>query len=442
MTLTQAVTDLGILGLFLVAGYAIRQIVPVFRKLYIPVPVLAGTLSLLLGPQVGGIIELPASFAEYSTALGGLVFTALVWGVTINLDRVKSYLDYTLIEFSVTWWQALLGSLVAYACISIWTDMPQGWGLMAPFSFLSGHPSAASMGAMFDSYGILGTTDIGMVLSTVGLLAAILLGTVFVNIGIRKNHAVFVKPGQKGEKLSPSLIPEDKQTPVGMTKIEPAALDNLLFQLAVILCVQWFGDQLLHYLGMVNSIIASLPTMIGGVIGSLILWPVARKTRLDRFVDIKSVKTIGNLSVDIMITGAIATLNLAFAAKYWIPMVIISVVCIGFTAAYVFFMCYKCTKEFWFEKACFIYGMATGVVATGFAVHRMLDPEGKSPVPEIQGVASGLQSPITFPLYTVFVLMAVNKPGMEAVVSGIMAVVLTAAIWIFFRKGVKVEAGR
>lgn len=442
MTLTQAVGDLEVLGLLLLAGYIIRQVVPVFRKLYIPVPVLAGTLALLLGPQCIGVVELPQSFAEYSTALGGIVFTALVWGVTINVSRVKSYLDYTLIEFGVVWWQAFLGSVVAYLCIRVWTDMPRGWGLMAPFSFLSGHPSAASMGAMFDSYGIYGTTDIGMVLSTIGLLAAVLLGTVFVNIGIRKNSAVFVKPGQTGESMGPSLLPVDKQTSIGITKIEPAALDNLLFQFAIILCVQWFGDQLLHYFGMVNSIIASLPAMIGGIVGSLILWPVARKTNLDRFVDVKSVKTIGNLSVDMMITGAIATLDLDFAAKYWIPIAIISVVCVGFSAMYVFFMMYKCTKDFWFEKACFMYGMCTGVVATGFAVHRMVDPDGKSPVPEVQGVASGLLSPVTFPLYTVFVLMAVNKPGMEAVVSGIAAVGITLVVWIFFRKGVKLERGR
>ena len=105
-------------------------------------------------------------------------------------------------------------------------------------------------------------------------------------------------------------------------------------------------------------------------------------------------------------------------------------------------MCYKCIEDEWFEKAAFIYGMSTGVVATGFAVHRMVDPDGTSTVPEVQGVASGLQSPITFPLYTAFSLMACTRPGMEAAVGGIMAVILTGLAWVMFRKKVKTKCGR
>lgn len=443
MTMSTVMHDLMICGLALFVAYFVREKIAILRNLYLPVAVIAGFGLLILGPQVLGVIEMPQSFSQYASALTQIVFTTLVWGITINAKKIKSYLDYTLIEFSVTWWQVLLGSLVGYFCIAtFWPNMPQGWGLCAPFSFLSGHGvSNTQQAAVFDNYGIYGIGDIGIVLSTVGLVAAMVLGTVFVNIGIRRGATKFMTPGRSVEVRKGGVLPEDRQISIGKEKVENAAINNLLFQFAIVMAVTYVGTVILNFLGRFSNIFSSL-AIASGVIGAVILWPIFTKTGLDKYVDEDSVKQIGGFSVDVMVTGAVATLSLDVVASYWLPLVIISVVCIGFTAAYVFFMCYKCIEDEWFEKAAFIYGMSTGVVATGFAIHRMVDPDGTSTVPEVQGVASGLQSPITFPLYTAFSLMACTRPGMEAAVGGIMAVVLTVLAWVMFRKKVKIKCGR
>ena len=443
MTMNSMMNDLMMCGVALAIAYFLREKIPFLRKLYLPVSVIAGFGLLILGPQVADVISIPESFSQYAGALTNIVFTTLVWGVTINIKKIKSYLDYTLIEFSVTWWQLLLGSIVGYACIAtLWPGMPQGWGLCAPFSFLSGHGvSVTQQIAVFDGYGIYGIGDIGLVLATVGLVAAMSLGTIFVNIGIRKGAAKFMTPDRSIEVTSGGALPEERQISIGQEKVENSAINNLLFQFAIVMVVQFAGVTVMNFLGRYTSLFASLAS-VGGVVGAIILWPVATRLKIDKYVDKKSVNLIGGFSIDVMVTGAIATLSLDIVTTYWLPLVIISVVCIGFTAAYVFFMCYKCCSEEWFEKAVFIYGMSTGVVATGFALHRMVDPDGVSTVPEVQGVASGLQSPITFPLYTVFSIMACTHAGMEIVVSGIMAIGLALIVWMMFRKKIKLQYNR
>ena len=442
MTFAQVMNDLTICGVFVFIGYVLRETVPFLRKLYLPASVIGGILVLVLGPQVLGLIEVPESFASYATPLTNIVFTALVWGVSINSKKLKSYLDFTLIEFTVTWWQVALGSIVGIACVRLWSSMPQGWGLMAPFSFLSGHGTAASMAAVFDGYGITGTGDIGMILSTVGLMSAMVIGTIFVNIGIRKHATVFVNPDTDIEKSKAGILPQNRQVPIGTTKVDNAAVNNLLFQFSIVLTVLWFGTGIMKFLSQYSSLIAKLPATMYGIIGCLILWPVAKKAKLDKYVDKPTVNTISGMTIDVLIVGAVGTINLQFVSQFWLPMVIISAVCVGFTAAFTFFMCYKCCGVEWFEKAVFIYGMSTGIVATGFALHRMVDPNTTSTVPEAQGVASGITSPITFPLYTFFVMLAATKPGMEVLVGGIMAVGLSIVTWMLFRRKVKMEFGR
>lgn len=442
MTFAQVMNDLTICGLFVFIGYVLRETIPILRKLYLPASVIGGVLVLILGQQVLGVMEVPQSFSAYATPLTNIVFTALVWGVSVNAKKLKSCLDFTLIEFSITWWQTLLGSLVGAFCIKIWTDMPQGWGLMAPFSFLSGHGTAASMAAVFDGYGINGTGDLGMLLSTLGLMSAMVIGTVFVNIGIRKHAAVFVNDDSQIEKSKPGILPEKRQVSIGTTKVDNAAVNNLLFQFAIVLSVLWFGTQVMKFLSQFNGVIAKLPATVYGIVGCLILWPIACKLKLDKYVDKPTVNTLAGMAIDILVVGAVGTINLSFVSQYLVPILLITVVCVGFTAAFTFFMCYKCCGIEWFEKAVFIYGMSTGIVATGFALHRMVDPDTKSTVPEAQGVASGVTSPITFPLYTFFVMLAATRPGMETVVSGVMAVILTVLIWVLFRKKVKQEFGR
>lgn len=442
MTFAQVIRDLSICGVFLVIGYVLREVTPL-RKLYLPAAVIGGVLVLILGQQVLGVIEVPTSFSQYATPLTNVVFTALMWGITFNFDRLKSVADYTLLQMgSAFFCQVGICGLLGMFFLTIWIGMPTGWYLQVPFSFASGHGTAASMAAVFEGYGVQGTGDIGMVLSTVGLVSAMLIGTVFVNIGIRKGQAQFIKSGEVGKRDKAGLLPEDEQVSIGTTKVNNAAINNLLFQFAVVLAVWFFGKTLMDFGGDHVGLLAKLPETIDGIVGALILWPVMRALKVDKYVDKKTVSSIAGAAIDILIVGAVGTLNLSFIGQYLVPLLLISAVAISLTAAYVFFFAHKCIKDEWFEKAIFTYGMNTGVVATGFALHRMIDPNTESSVPECQGITSGITTLTGFPLYTLLIALAVNSPGMDILVGGGVGLACTVALWVCFRKKVKQSCGR
>ena len=58
--------DLRILFVFLLAGFAIREIFKPLQRLFIPASVLGGLIALILGPQCIGLIEIPETFGPVS----------------------------------------------------------------------------------------------------------------------------------------------------------------------------------------------------------------------------------------------------------------------------------------------------------------------------------------------------------------------------------------
>ena len=59
MTFSSIFNDIVILGVFLMAGFVIREIVKPIQKLFIPASVVGGALALIVGPQVLNIVTIP-----------------------------------------------------------------------------------------------------------------------------------------------------------------------------------------------------------------------------------------------------------------------------------------------------------------------------------------------------------------------------------------------
>ena len=126
MTFNEMLNELTIFGVFLLVGFLLREVIKPLQKLFIPASVIGGVVALILGPQVLGIIEVPASFASYSGALIRVVMAAVVFGVTINIDKLKSYGDYMMVVHSVYGLQMFLGIALGSLLCIIWPNLPIG----------------------------------------------------------------------------------------------------------------------------------------------------------------------------------------------------------------------------------------------------------------------------------------------------------------------------
>lgn len=439
MTFTDFMNSMMILSIFVVLGYVLRELIPFLNKIFLPASVVGGILALLAGPQVLNLITIPEMFSSFSNDLLEVVIVPLIFGITFTRKKLASYLDVILVSEGLRMSQLFVGGGLGILLCMIWSNLPVGWGTMGLFSFCSGHPIAAAVGGIFMGYGVTGNMDIGIVLSTVGLLSAMIGGMIYVNYGIRKGWASFIKPdGSARLNIHRGLLPEERQDSIGTSKINGGALNNLLFQFAIIMIIIFLGRGLHDLLGTyVWSVFNDFPDFLFDMIVALILWPLLSKVKLNRYYDRKTAQTISGFALDMIIVGAVATMDLSVVATYWLPLLIYCVVMVAMIFWSCWFFFKKLVADEWFEKSVFTYGAYTGVTASGLALLRALDPKTESTAYETNSIASAVQMPFMGFTMTLVPMFAVTMSGVEVAIAAAITVVCLVLAWVLFRKKVR-----
>ena len=439
MTFATLFNDWMILCAFLLAGYLLREFVPILQRIFLPAAVIGGFIALIGGPQVLGIWAVPKSFASYSSSLIILVMTCLMWGVNIDMKRIEGYVDYFCVIQGVKFAQIAVGALTGVLLCKIWPALPTGWGTMGIAAYLGGHGVVASYGAIFKDLGIPENMDLGMIMATIGLLCAVTVGMIIVNIGVRKGWCQYVKPGDKAQSVvEKGLLPKDKRAPIGTTRVPGSSINNLAFQFAMLMVVILVGKMLLQLCGtFIHPMFKKLPNYFYGIFGSLLIWPIMCKCKMQDYVDRKTCSTISGFCLEILIVGAIATLNLKLVSDFYIPILIHFVAITVATTLICLWYNYKITENEWFEKGIFIFGQATGSTPTGLALVRAIDPDSVATPGEAHAVAGAVGTPFFFWVPAVLPLLAVNMPWGE-IGLGVLGTAIPLGLgWILFRKKMK-----
>ena len=89
MTVASLFSDMILIGVFMLAGFFVREIVKPIQKLFLPASLIGGLLALILGQQMLGLVEIPESFSKFSNVLIAPIMAALLFGVTINKKKVS-----------------------------------------------------------------------------------------------------------------------------------------------------------------------------------------------------------------------------------------------------------------------------------------------------------------------------------------------------------------
>lgn len=436
MTFSSLFNDLIVLFALLLAGHAIRELVKPLQKLYIPASVIGGVLALILGPQVLNIIALPESFSSMPGVMITFVLTCSVIGVQMDKSKVSIYLTHTCIMVFIYGMQMCVGTALGCALSKIWSGLPFGWGTAAVFSFWGGHGTAASAGTAWEEYGVMGNTDIGMVMSTLGVLSCMIFGMVLINWGVRKNYA---KQTPTSYKMTPyffgGLLPQDKQSALGTEKVSNSGINNLALQMAIVLSCMLFGNKLMALVKALIPALAPLPTLINGILAGLIIWNIVKHTKLAGYVDRKTINQLSGVGLEITIVSAMATINLQVVTTYFAPILIVSAIMVVLTAFGTILLCKSWHRSNWFEKCCGSYGAATGSVPTGLALIRCVDPDSNTDAADTLAVGNSLWAPI-YGSMPAFIPMFSTLYGLGVPIgigAGLMAITLVIGM-IFFRK--------
>ena len=99
---------------------------------------------------------------------------------------------------------------------------------------------------------------------------------------------------------------------------------------------------------------------------------------MDLLVDRDQMMRISGASLDYLAVSAVATIQLSVVAANWMPLTIMTVAGLVWTAGSVLYFSPRLFKEAWFERGIAEFGQATGVTATGLLLLRTVDPDNKT----------------------------------------------------------------
>ena len=409
-----ATNDLALLMVFMVIGVILLQVVKPLQKLFLPAGLIGGTVALILGPQVLGIVQLPKTWGGMPTPMINIVLTCALFGVTINRTKMKNYLGAINLIVLTYFAQMFVGCLVGIGLGTIWKDLPYSWGLMTVYTYWGGHGAATTAGTVYESLGVQNMISLGIIMATFGLIIAMVAGIPLVNYGVRKGWATNMSKEEMNVGAPTILLPAEKRKPLGFASVTSESINGLALQLGLILLSMFIGGALFKSLAKVPipafaSVMKMIPALLHGIIGAIILWAFMRKTGTDKYADMASVNTISGVALDICVCSATATLNLKLFASFLAPL-LIHMVCI---IVLMLFICVtllrRWMKHDWFELCLMAFVQGHGSTPSGLALARCVDADHKSTSWEGFGVALGVFTPITSTLAAVMPFVAVQN---------------------------------
>ena len=124
-------------------------------------------------------------------------------------------------------------------------------------------------------------------------------------------------------------------------------------------------------------------------------------------------REIGVISTDLLITTAMASLDLPLLIKDWMPLSILALSGIIWNLLGMLFFARITFKDEWFERSLTEFGNATGVAASGLLLLRLADPRNNTNTLSIFSIKQlFLQPLLSGGLITVIAPLAITKIGL------------------------------
>lgn len=383
--------DFAIAAALLFAAKVLRCKLRFIQRAYIPAALLAGFLGLFLGPQFLNVLPFSGEIGNYPSILIAVLFGSMFVG-TRGKVSVKSVLkgagDTMLVNGASEMMQYAIFILIGVTVLPMaFSGINDAFGLMLPAGFVGGHGTAAAIGGVLTDAGWADASTIGQTFATVGLLGGILLGVALINVGARKGWTKVIKGADElPEEMLTGLVPEGKAAPLGKSTTNGVSIDSLTWHACLVLVSVGMAYLANEGLKIVLPGV-SFPTyglaLLCGVVVQLIL----KAVKLDFNVDKDVITHIGSSATDFLVVFGIASIKVSVVVQYWVPIVALSVLGFLFATAWTLFVSRRFFRDYWFEHGIYIFGMSTGVLATGVILLRITDPEFRTGVLEDFGLA-------------------------------------------------------
>ena len=396
--------------MFLGLATYLKRSLSFFEKFFIPNAIIAGFLGLLLGPQVLNLVQFNADH------LGNIVYHLMSVGfISLALkdrsrEKNKDIVNTGFFIVSGYVFQGIIGfGLSLLMAFTIFPNLFPVFGMLLPLGFGQGAAQAFSIGKQWElpPVGFSNGGNIGLSIAAMGLLWACLGGIPLMNYLIRVKK---ILPSHKNNPANPKKISKEiKKEDVGDTE----SVDSFsiqLFTIGIIYLVTYivlkgltallvnfgpFWQTLSNMLWGFSFIVASIFAIIFRTVYDMLR---KRKFIVREYTSDFLLERIAGGAFDFMITASIAAISISILKQYLVPTLVITIIGGFLTILYTVFVCRRIYNSDVLENILALYGTLTGIVSTGLALVKEIDPDFESSATKNLVLGSGAGLFVGLPL--------------------------------------------
>lgn len=441
-----------IVGL-IVLGKWVRRQVGIFQKLFLPSSIVAGTIALLLGPQVlGRFFEPDSGWSQgiWSESILGIwsglpgvlisvVFAGLFLGKPLPNIRTIWKKAGPMVAHGQTlaWGQYVVGiSLALFVIIPIWNTSPLV-GALIEIGFEGGHGTAAGLSDTFRELGFEDGADMALGLATIGVVAGVILGTIAINWAVIRGH---IDPPDRTPSEDEALAEhENREEPVA-TAMSDQAIEPLSVHLGLIAVAVGLGWLILEGLVQFEALalmplgwpelFRHVPLFPLAMIGGVIVQSLSGRLGYGKLIDRNLMNRISGSALDILIVAALGALSLDAIGGNIGPFLILAVAGIAWNLIGFFVLARLMFPKDWAPNGLANFGQGIGMTVVGLLLIRMSDPQNRSGAMEAFGYKQLLFEPIVGGgLFTAASLPLLYQFGPVPILIGTSIIMLA---WLIF----------
>ncbi|MBI9099845.1 MAG: sodium:glutamate symporter [Spirochaetaceae bacterium] len=414
--------DMGIISLALLTATYVRSRVLFFQKFLIPNSIIAGFILLpfynFVLPQTGisssGLGEL--AYHLLSISFISITLRTNTWK---KRKRGKNIFATSVILITTMIGQTIIGVTVTLIFIAtVRPDLFHSFAYLLPLGFAQGPGQAYAIGESWRVFGIEDAGSIGLTFAAIGFILCSIGGIFLINYGVKKG---WISRDQlndlKKEHSTTGIVPEGTEKPIGSRlSTDSDAIDSMTLHIALVMFTYLFTFLLLKLIGILlapaGPIGVELAENFWGIsfifaaLCGLMIKNLLKLFRIQYIVDNPTMHRISGLSIDLMVTSAIAAISLIILMQYWFPIVVTVLIGGVVTALLIPWLSSRLFTDYPFIRMVLLFGVSTGTLSTGLALLRVVDPEFETPVAEDYSYSAGL----TFFMFIPFIL-TINFPS-------------------------------
>jgi ESS family glutamate:Na+ symporter len=401
--------DIMTVSLFLGLATYLKRSIRIFEKFFIPNAIIAGFLGLLLGPQVLDLVSFNADH------LGNIVYHLMSVGFISlalkdrNREKSRDVINTGFFIVNGYLLQGIVGfGLSLLLAFTVLPGLFPVFGMLLPLGYGQGAAQAYSIGKQWESVGFQYGGNIGLSIAAMGLLWACIGGIPLMNYLIKVKKILPSHSGEKAEGRRSESRAIKKEDVGDAESVDSFSIQ--LFTIGIIYLATYLvllgSSSLLDNLGSYGQTLSKMLWGFSFIVASILailfraIYDLLRKKKVivREYTSDFLLERIAGGAFDFMITASIAAISISILKQYLVPTLLIGTVGGIITIYYTIFVCKRIFKTDVLENILALYGTLTGIVSTGLALVKEIDPNFESTATKNLVLGSGAGLFVGFPL--------------------------------------------